>query len=413
MSRVSAGIRTIGLVAVVLSGAACSAGDEQPATHDPAGVPIRRAATSPTFSVTGGPSPGGDSIFFYQVVHGAFVEEGVAISLASGGSRIIVLDPAGRVLRTLGPPGSGPGEFGGITGLHSAGERLLVWDSRNARVTTFGKDGTAEAFALRAPEALSVGVFDDGTLVTAPLPRPLTRTQTEDLVRTGARAALGEPRRLASWSPSGAAAGVILGAPERGPHYFSVDFLDGDRVVSSTFSPYAGCLPRPLEAVAGELLLVADPEAGSVFAIDRENNRKLLASSFRRNPVTEEAVTSVERWMERTAVSMNGRGMRGPTEQSRSETLERAGRVGEPLRSVWSRLLVNRGAHEVWLLRATCNSESPVDVWDIVSIDGGTTATAELPSNLRVLAVDGDRVLGIQKDALGVESVVVLVVEGA
>lgn len=60
-----------------------------------------------------------------------------------GANRIWVFDDAGRFVRTIGRPGRGPGEFGGITGLRfRAGDTLEVYSANPPRRTVFAPDFT-------------------------------------------------------------------------------------------------------------------------------------------------------------------------------------------------------------------------------------------------------------------------------
>ncbi|HEU4556613.1 MAG TPA: 6-bladed beta-propeller [Longimicrobium sp.] len=60
--------------------------------------------------------------------------------------RVTVLSPDGRVLRTLGETGSGPGEFRAIRGVQiTRGDSLLVYDPELARVTVFEPDSLSVA----------------------------------------------------------------------------------------------------------------------------------------------------------------------------------------------------------------------------------------------------------------------------
>jgi hypothetical protein len=65
-----------------------------------------------------------------------------------------VFSPDGIYLRTLGGPGSGPGELGpGASNLlMSPGDTLLVPDPRNRRINRYGPDGTSLGSTLLYPE---------------------------------------------------------------------------------------------------------------------------------------------------------------------------------------------------------------------------------------------------------------------
>ncbi|MEN8205576.1 MAG: 6-bladed beta-propeller [Pseudomonadota bacterium] len=57
---------------------------------------------------------------------------------------IKVFDDAGNYLRTLGGPGSAPGEFNAPTHIQITGNRLYVTDTLNARIQILGLDGEPE-----------------------------------------------------------------------------------------------------------------------------------------------------------------------------------------------------------------------------------------------------------------------------
>ena len=61
--------------------------------------------------------------------------------LDSGNHRVQVFDVAGGYLRTLGREGQGPGELEGGSQIVVAGDRLVLWDYRNRRLSIWSLEG--------------------------------------------------------------------------------------------------------------------------------------------------------------------------------------------------------------------------------------------------------------------------------
>ncbi len=83
-----------------------------------------------------GPLPS-DPWFFSRVREVISDAEGRVYALEDTDQTIRVFSPEGRLLRTLGKKGSGPGEFTGARKLQVLGDTLWVYDNQNARLTAF------------------------------------------------------------------------------------------------------------------------------------------------------------------------------------------------------------------------------------------------------------------------------------
>jgi tripartite motif-containing protein 2/3/tripartite motif-containing protein 56 len=87
--------------------------------------------------------------------------------LDNGNHRIVVADRDGRLLRTLGSHGSGPGQLCGPFVVAVDGQdNVLVADHGNKRVVVFHADGTTAHFAVSANPS-SVAVCSDGRVLVA------------------------------------------------------------------------------------------------------------------------------------------------------------------------------------------------------------------------------------------------------
>lgn len=70
--------------------------------------------------------------------------------------KVTVLDPAGRVVRTVGRRGSGPGEFRSVRGVQVLpGDSLLVYDPNLARISVFPPGSSRPAYVTNLAAKLS------------------------------------------------------------------------------------------------------------------------------------------------------------------------------------------------------------------------------------------------------------------
>ncbi len=85
----------------------------------------------------------GDVVYQFGTIAGVDVDPAGNVYVADQQAQDVrVYDPNGRYLRTLGGPGSGPGEMGrGITGVFVVGDEILVPDLGNQRIDRFDLEG--------------------------------------------------------------------------------------------------------------------------------------------------------------------------------------------------------------------------------------------------------------------------------
>lgn len=129
-----------------------------------------------------------DSLGLYRVFDLALL--GDTIVLIDGNDRVLFLSSDLRVVRTFGRKGSGPGELDFPWSIRRWGERLVVADAGNRRLTFFDRDGNAER-TLAIPGIAAgrpFGIAADGTLY---FPQP---TEEHYLVRVSDG---GEPESFA------------------------------------------------------------------------------------------------------------------------------------------------------------------------------------------------------------------------
>lgn len=169
---------------------------------------------------------------------------------------IRVYDPQGSLVRRIGRPGSGPGEFETPTAFGIIGDTLWANDIRNRRITLFTLDGelitsfTTTPIPIETIPGMNVmltanGVARDGTLTSGWMValRPDSEAPTDTVmipvVRMDTTGAILDTIRHMPWA-----------FPQRGT------IMAGNREIPLPFTPSAG----PLEH--------AGPD-GSIFAVQR------------------------------------------------------------------------------------------------------------------------------------------------
>ena len=93
-------------------------------------------------------------------VRGAQLMPGGRVAIAdAGNARIVLFAGDGRVEKTIGRAGSGPGDFRGLTDIAVFGDTLLAYDGLLSKVSRWRADGTlVDAFQLPSVEERPVGL---------------------------------------------------------------------------------------------------------------------------------------------------------------------------------------------------------------------------------------------------------------
>jgi hypothetical protein len=168
------------------------------------------------------------------------------------------------------------------------------------------------------------------------------------------------------------------------------------------------CLPENLYATADTALLIGHAGSGTLLSLSRSGTIDTLYRSPDRGQVTQVMLDSLQARVSNTMESAKGlpeaRGISWDTKPA----FERVGKLGDPLPSEWTEVLWD--GRMLWLRRSipcfTRAERVEPAQWDVIDIERRSrVAIVEVPAALRVLAVASDRVLGVSRDALGVEHV--------
>ncbi len=328
---------------------------------------------------------GADELF-QAVQFGRILADGSVVVADLGGLFVRVYAPDGRRRAEMGREGAGPGEFRAIHGLWiTPDDEIGVWDGRMRRITIFEPDGRLiETRRVRPGPELEVGnleVFlgslDDGEIVLAAL-------------RMGQPPSPGDVK-FERWvlgrfgldggfrGPAGELRGMLRA--RRAP----VPFTPVPRVAVHSDSIWTVDAYEPAITLRDR---TGEP-AGKVelpWSVRPEDHWTALESELRRigKHYFLDQLDEVPRTDELPSVG--------------GLLLDDRGRVWvkkyDPTRDA---LWLNRNALEI----------GPGGEWWVLEPGGEWAATVRMPDGLIPLDVRGDRLLGVARDALDVERVVV------
>ena len=321
---------------------------------------------------------------FQSVLFGRLLPDGRAAVADVGGLFLRVYGPDGTRQAEMGGRGDGPGEFRSIYGLWLTPEgRIGVWDARSRRFTTFDPEGRlVDTHPVRAKGEVAfgnlevfLGAFRNGDVLLASLRLRLRSTEA-----TPERWVLGR------FSPGG-------------------EFRESPGEARGMWR--AGRAPVPFSPVAWvavreDSIWVADgyePE----FEVWTEGGDvvRTIELPWRVRP-------SGNPWSELRAE------LRRRDARFHLELLDEAPQTDE-FPPVGGLLADDRGhlwvkvydpsADALWL-KPNALAFAPGGEWRVLGPDGEWVATVQMPDNLIPLDIRGNRLLGVARDALDVERVV-------
>jgi hypothetical protein len=342
-------------------------------------VPVALVFDRPTVKI-GSTAEGAPETLFAGIV-GAAVLPGGEIAVADGGNHVIrIFDGTGKHLRSFGRFGEGPGEFEGLwwVGLCPNGELLAVDPTLGRADLISSSDGkfirsVALPPWLRGNDYLSC---DRGYEITALLKQPSKLGERGKVTRFPAAVV-----RFVHGSPSADTLMELAGTD----YYFA--------------SRVGGFSPLPLGANAhaaanGGKVYAAQNGEATVDVVD-------LAAGTR---------LSFEHGLPLSDVTADG------WRNAKSDLIESVplARTRKLLQDVLSEAPVPElhpafldiaadGSGRVWLRLPGFSSES---VWRVMTHDGRHVASVTLPSNVKPLDIGTAHLLGVERDSLGVQTIV-------
>ena len=307
--------------------------------------------------------------------------DGLALA-NTGSSEVFLFAGDGSITARVGGQGEGPGEFSDITTLLAAEEGFLAYDARLTRLTEFSASGEFLTSSLLSAQSAIVDL------------RPLARDASGNLV-----AILGEQR---FFLPEGMKRDTtpLLSFTDFETEPDTLGMLPAKEWVYGGFP--GGGMTRTEPAVGRDIVaggfrdraLIGDNDvlSLSVYAADGRLTRLIRGSGGGRPVTTEE----IEAWRaERLA-------RRGPDAPDWYVEFAANAPYRETHPAFHSAVL---GPDEmVWIGLATRSGED-TRRWLVIGPDGQPRGRLDLPAEASVLAIDADRFVVLQRDALDVEEV--------
>ena len=346
-------------------------------------------------------------------VDGAIVLSTGDVAVANNHSEILVFGPQGDLRRTIGRSGGGPGEFRflmTIVGLDR--DRILTWDPAQARVTVFRPDGaldyttTPQGVDLARIRATFVGAFGDGSFVL------------ED--RSGSGAGLDVPNGLRKDTIS-----YLLFAPSGALLRTVGTFIRPERYYSAGSGYKRYLLDASVHAVlTKDLLLVGESDALTLARFDSSGATRPTLSLHRDpRPVTESDIEAgwrewadqralaKEQLMAQAAVMLDEAAVLDLRKRIRAEVddeLANARKTIEPATYLPAYKAIIVGSDGALWLEDYLSPTVEVGRWVLMDAEFSPVGWIELQPNETFLAAGPRVAVIVRKDALDVESIVLL-----
>ena len=321
---------------------------------------------------------------FDRVTRPFVLPDGRLVVPLAGSRDIRVFTPEGDFAGHLGGPGEGPGEFVDLFAAWPRGDTIEAFDGGSRRITRFLPDGSAEVVAIAS------GSLPDLSIVAGPLEQ--------------------------GW----AIGGVVSGGPgERdrmvfhhfdrtGRHLGELDSVDGMARYSAAGSSGPEPLsPRAVVAADGFRLYLGETLVPSI--------RRVRAPGILDGEITWKATESVSSSSALDRVIDEAVSRTSADRASARRERLRAAPVPAQLSVFWDFLLDPEGflwiqpyqplAHAIALGARFVGGVGNGGAWLLFTTDGRYAGSIEVPDGLELTQITPTAVVGIRRDALGVESV--------
>jgi hypothetical protein len=341
---------------------------------------------SPQPRVVIGEEARGDTPLFrvYEVRLGS---DGRVVVGHGGGNEVRTYAADGRLLWAVGRAGDGPGEFRHVTGVTMLpGDTVAVLDLRLRRLTLLDPGGAlVSVTALTYPQRADL----PPNAIVIPSPNPLGTTSRHEvfallhgtLLLEGAPGVRSFRFELSVFDANGQAGDSLLSVPV----VQDWESPGGEGGIEDI--PFAPLL-RPF--VAGDLLYLAPGDAWQVDVYDVSGRHLRSVREARgRVPVTPAMIAALP------ALPPG--------------VVERSEHVPDSLPAVGD--IVADALGRIWAVAYRPDDADPTSA-RAYGADGRLSGVLALPGGFQLMDVRGERVVGVQKDTMGVETVVVYGLEG-
>ena len=341
---------------------------------------------------------GSSALEFSRIVFAGRLSDGTLVVVDGGSNELRWFGSGGELRYRAGGGGEGPAEFqrivaAAITPLDS----VVLYDARNRRLTWVGPDG---AFARTRPAELR------GRVTLVPLPEAGLLISDERVVPTLGGKEYNYTRDsvlVAIVQAQSERLDSIMHRPGREAATW-VRYADGVPVATQQIDlPFVR--PTLVGALGSAVAIVeSDHLDVALFSQDGELLRRIRRTDVISPPVS----SALRRAYVRSAVEIAmGRGVPEGIAESAAEALLAIGPGGRRV-PPFDRILTDVVSHRIWI-RDYPHPWEPEEPqrWTLHESDGRAVAQVTTPPELDVTHVGPGHVVGVEKDDLGVEYVVV------
>ena len=376
----------LGLLAtlsVLITAVGCEPGGRQP--EAPAEPPARLALD--TVAVVHS-----DLLYFVQRVKRG--PDGLLVVMQIGPAEVLLLNEAGELMGTVGRLGEGPGEFRGLLDLDTKGDSILLLDGLARRVLLFHRESPVTAWSLRdlpeIPQQIAFGA--GGAPVVSVTRGPGTGSQNVmQILRDTIEFYRVDDPETPLETPVKVPGGELF--VPRNP---SGDFQVG----MPAFAAHEQYDLVPTGVVA------ADARDGRVMSFDWDGQTaRTLQPASPPSPATEAEMDAL--W-ERVEASVR----RNPDEDYESYARQSVevwdGRVPRPFYAE----VISDGSES--LVGHYVHRSADILEWSLLGRNGETVGALTLEAGIRLFSLQDREVLGVGRDSMDVEHLLVLRIrEGA
>ncbi len=337
-----------------------------------------------------------------RLTGGLFLEANRIVLGDAMSSALFFLDIDTGEVRTVGRQGDGPGEFRRIRSIgRTASGDIFVDDFMGARVAVFAPDGSLVDLVSYDPLGFRggfmiprpIGFNSEGTIIFR---------DSDPLFSERASGPYREKTSYVALMPDGSHELIteVSGLEKVRRNYGTMRFNVYDRPFSYSV----------VEAVVGDLLMLADTESGLITAVDRSGDVVTTYGFGRGRPVSKEAdrlwreerISMVDRRYDPKAAPPGaGQLIEGMGGMLADEKEFYGSAEGNTVAPSLSSMLVD-GDGRLWVQRYVLPGDDTA-VWHRGHPRrGGFDAIIELPADYQLLDALGDRVLVRTADAMGV-----------
>lgn len=356
--------------------------------------PVGELSREPVLRI--GALEGSAALEFTRLVEVSLLEDGGLVVVDRGPNEVRWFDPNGALRAQAGGEGEGPGEFvSPVSATLVGGDTLVVYDGRTRRLTAFDPSGAlagTRGLDVSSSFGLELGTDGGGGLSAVELRATFVMGRAEyNLARDS----------LVLMSPARSGTTVDTTATLPGPQSATWVAWDGDEAAAT----------RQMELPLGEIALAAgtrdgfavvEPGEATLSFYSWEGARYGVASQSDWEPIA--ASNAVRRQFVNRAIEELPAGGPPPGMVEREFDGLFSLLTADQTVPAYDRILVSQDGRSVWLRSYVLPAdEGGATSWSVFGLDGTVEAKVSLPPGFQPTQVMGDRIAGIETDALGVE----------